>query len=121
MRNTPPPPAPRTDQRRAERQLVVDDLAVCEVVSQHSDRPVAVELFDLSASGAWLSTPMPLPTGAEVVVAMARPETSLTLFGRVRRICTGRRRGDRGPLGMAVEFVGVAYEERAEIEAWLAA
>ena len=90
--------------RRAPRRAV---RVACEVVSHYSDEPAPLTVTNLSPYGMWLETPLPLHLGAEVVVSFSPPRwrgRELMVFGRVARINSGRRRRDRGSLGMGVEF-----------------
>ncbi len=102
---------PRGEERRARRRPVE---VACEVVSHYGDVPEQRIARDLSRVGMWIGTAMPLHPGAEVVVSFSsKGGRELHLFATVTRIVTGRRKRDRGPAGMAVEFGEMTAEERA--------
>ena len=94
----------------------------CEIVSHYWDVPVAHRVAEVSSSGAWIDTLLPLHPGAEVVFCFTPPGAAdeLMVFAEVRRVVTGRRRRDRAPFGMALAFRGFAPDERRELEQALA-
>ena len=100
--------------RRGERKPL---RTRCEIVSHYWDVPVEHQVSELSPSGAWIDTLLPLHPGAEVVLCFSAPDRDdeLMLFAEVRRVVTGRRRGDRAPLGMALSFRGLAAIERDQL------
>ena len=69
--------------------------------------------------GAWVDTLFPVHVGAELVVSFTPPgeREELTLFAKVARVVTGRRKRDRGPIGMALSFLGVSRQECASLAA----
>jgi hypothetical protein len=90
----------------------------CEVISNYADEPVPHAASDLSTSGLWVDTHQPLHVGSHVVLCFPMPSWSdaqLTVFARVTRIRTGRRKRDRGPLGMGLEFLGLSRHERHQL------
>jgi hypothetical protein len=95
----------------------------CEIVSHYWDVPVVHQVSELSPSGAWIDTLLPLHPGAEVVLCFASPcgAEELMLFAEVRRVVTGRRRGDRAALGMALSFRALAGVEHAQLSGALGA
>lgn len=95
----------------------------CEIVSHYWDVPVEHQIAELSSSGAWIDTLLPLHPGAEVVLCFTAPDRDdeVMLFAEVRRIVTGRRRSDRAPFGMALAFHDFAEAERAQIASALGA
>lgn len=97
--------------RRAARHPV--DLT-CEIISHYADEPHPLRVADLSVTGAWIDAFLPMHVGAEVVLSLRLPRSKreLFLFGRVSRVRTGRRRSDRGRLGMGVAFVDVTTAQR---------
>ncbi|MBW2459725.1 MAG: PilZ domain-containing protein, partial [Deltaproteobacteria bacterium] len=109
MKDTPTDPTGTyEDEPPEERRAMRRDLDLrLELVSHYSDEPVAHRATDLSPFGVWIDTSMPLHPGAEVVLSMTPPRfdgRELTVFAKVARAVTGRRRGDRGPLGMGLQF-----------------
>lgn len=106
------------DARRAVRRAVE---LPCELVSYYWDAPAELHLADLSPFGAWIDTELPLHRGAEVVLSFCPPRCyrELNVFARVAQVRTGRRRGDRGRLGMGLEFGDLSDEERALVAASL--
>lgn len=100
------------DARRAVRRAVA---VRCDVVSHYGDVAEPHLASEVSPFGLWIDTAMPLHPGSEVVVGFRPPRyegPELLVFGRVTRAVTGRRRGDRGRLGMAVEFRDLSDGER---------
>ena len=96
----------------------------CTLVSHYWDKAVPHYITQISPTGAWIDTLLPLHPGAEVVICFTPPggaPTEVMLFGSVTRVVTGRRRQDRAPLGMAVEFTNVTADEQAVIQGALAA
>jgi hypothetical protein len=68
----------------------------------------------MSSTGLWIDTIVPLHPGAQVVVSFTPPDTDgpeLTVFATVARIVTGRRRGDRGSIGMGLAFTDLQPHE----------
>ena len=87
----------------------------CELAAPGADCMREHRARDLSPRGLWIDTAMPLHRGAEVVVCFTPPGGSapeLSLFARVVRVTTGRRRRDRGPLGMGLELQSTAAERQ---------
>ncbi len=120
MNDTPTDPTdcysdePPDDRRALRRDL---DLRL-ELVSHYSDEPVEHHATDLSPYGMWIDTELPLHPGSEVVLSMEPPGLDgreLTVFAKVARVVTGRRRSDRGPLGMGLQFEDLTHEEQAEL------
>ena len=100
--------------RRAPRRKVS---AGVDLVSHYWDHPVAYELKDLSPFGMWIDTLCPLHEGAEVVVSFAPPGgDAVTVFATVRRALTGRRKQDRGRIGMGIEFTDISYDEMVMVD-----
>jgi hypothetical protein len=98
--------------RRALRRAV--ELR-CELVSHYSDDPEVHVASDVSPYGMWIDTFMPLHPGAEVVLGFRPPRyegPEMLVFATVTRVVTGRRRGDRGRRGMAVEFNDMSAADR---------
>ena len=101
-----------SESRRASRRAV--ELS-CDVVSYYSDEPEAHVATNVSPLGMWIDTAMPLHPGAELVVGFRPPHyegPELLVFATVARVVTGRRRSDRGRLGMAVEFSDLSSSQR---------
>jgi len=87
----------------------------CELVAPGVNQTLERRMSDLSPGGAWIDTALPLHRGAEVVVCFTPPgggAPELSLFARVVRANTGRRRGDRGSLGMGLQLLPSAAERR---------
>jgi hypothetical protein len=104
----------KPDARRALRRSLK---LQCALMSHYWDEPVQHFLTDLSPHGMWIDTLFPLHPGAEVVVSFTPPGgEEITLFARVRRAVTGRRRSDRGPLGMALAFTDASGEQIAAMD-----
>jgi PilZ domain len=100
--------------RRAPRRKVTTEV---DLVSHYWDHPVAYELKDLSPFGMWIDTLCPLHQGAEVVVSFQPPGgQEVTVFGTVRRALTGRRKLDRGRVGMGIEFTDITYDEMVMVD-----
>jgi hypothetical protein len=109
---------PREARRALRRAVEVP----CDVVSHYSDEPQEHVASDVSPFGMWIDTVMPLHPGAEVVVGFrlpSHPGPELFLFATVTRVVTGRRRGDRGSLGMAIEFSDMSDEQRETVASCL--
>ena len=88
----------------------------CALVSHYWDEPVQHFATDLSPHGMWIETLFPLHPGAEVVVSFTPPGgEEVTFFGKVKRAVTGRRRSDRGPLGMGIAFTDASDEQSVAI------
>ncbi len=107
------------DSRRALRRAV--ELS-CDLVSHYGDVPEVHVASDVSPYGLWVDTAMPLHPGSEVVLGFRPPHyegDEMLVFGTVTRVVTGRRRGDRGRLGMAIEFRDLSSEQRTMMAASL--
>ncbi len=102
------------DARRADRR---SGRFGCEVVSHYGDEPEQRVCTDVSTLGMWIETDMPLHPGSEVVVGFRVPadEEELLLFATVTRVRTGRKKGDRGAIGMGIEFRDPSREDRSRI------
>ena len=104
--------------RRAERRAVEMS---CEIIGPHWDGPLRHEVRDLSVRGMWVRTSFPLEVGQHVIVSvpgrLGGIDHELTVFARVTRVA---RPGDRGPYGMALEFVDMTAGERRALAVWLA-
>lgn len=125
MNDTPiePPTESSTDPPDGRRALRRDLGLRCELVSNYWDEPVEHRVTDLSPYGAWIDTSFPLHPGTEVVLTMEPPcfdGAELTVFAKVARAVTGRRRSDRGPLGMGLEFGDLSAVEQLRLERALA-
>ena len=122
MNDTPSSPDYRTELGQTRRGERLPTALACEVVSHYWDEPLAHTATDISPYGMWIDTVFPLHPGAEVVVAFCSPDTreETMLFARVARVRTGRKRGDRGSLGMALEFCDMSKEQRTRLETSLA-
>jgi len=100
--------------RRAPRRKVQVPV---DLVSHYSDDVLPLALQDLSPFGLWIDTLCPLHEGAEVVVCFEPPGGEpLTVFAEVRRTVTGRRKGDRGRVGMGIEFTDITYDEMVMVD-----
>ncbi len=109
-----------SDTRRALRRAA---RVSCEIVSHYGDEPEIRLASDVSPFGMWIETPMPFHPGAEIVVAFRPPRgegREVLVFATVTRIVSGRKRSDRGPLGMGVEFSDLGTRDRDEMTRWLA-
>lgn len=103
------------DARRALRRAV--ELR-CDLKPHYAEEPEEHVASDVSPYGMWVDTPLPLHPGAEVVVRFRPPRyegPEMIVLATVSRVVTGRRRGDRGRLGMALEFLDLTDEERGTI------
>lgn len=99
------------DERCAPRLAVQ---LTCDLISHHAERPERHNVSCLSSTGLWIETFQPLHPGAEVVVSFVPPDTDgpeLTVFAKVVRVVTGRRRGDRGTIGMGIAFTDLRPHE----------
>ena len=99
------------DERSAPRALVQ---LTCDLVSHGSERPERHNVSSLSATGLWIETFQPLHPGAEVVVSFTPPDAAgpeITVFATVVRVVTGRRRRDRGSIGMGLSFTDLRPHE----------
>ncbi len=103
----------KPDERQALRRALRLE---CALVSHTFDVPVDYVAVDVSPHGMWIDTYFPLHPGSEVVLSFTPPGgEELTVFAEVKRAVTGRRRGDRGPLGMAVAFTDATAAETEEL------
>jgi hypothetical protein len=100
--------------RRSTRRPVE---VCCEVIRAAWDAPVAHEVRDLSAFGAWIRTSFPAPIGEDLVVSFTPPgwafERALTLFARVVRVV--RSDADRRG-GMGLAFIDMDGVERRALQ-----
>jgi len=121
MNETPTLPLHETQSSNARRGARHHVDMPCEVVSHYWDEPLAHTATDLSPYGMWIDTVFPLHRGAEVVVSFQAAESTeeVTVFAHVSRVRTGRRRGDRGHIGMALEFHDMSDDQRAMLAASL--
>ena len=90
----------------------------CDLISPSDERPQRHNVSCLSSAGLWIDTFEPFHPGAEVVVSFTMPDCEgpeLTLFARVVRVVTGRRRQDRGSIGMGLAFTDVEPSEAAYV------
>ena len=90
----------------------------CDVCSHYWDHAVPYQMTDVSPFGVWIDTLFPLHEGAELVLSFRPPwmdERELTVFGEVKRVRTGRLRGDRGSIGMGIEFSDISGSDRHEL------
>lgn len=104
----------RQDARRSPRRSW---RGRCEVISAGEDDPRSMQAADVSLDGVWLDTRLPLPVGQKVVLAFRPPGWSndLTLFAEVRRSTPGRRRRDRGRVGMGLSFLDLTPAQRSRL------
>ncbi len=105
------PSAPR---RRASRHAVdVSCLAMCHLW----DEAVPLRALELSATGAWVRTDLPLEQGTQLVMELLPPGDDLPVHavGVVNRADDFRRDGDP-PAGMAIDFIAIDDRDRMRLE-----
>lgn len=105
------PAAPR---RRASRHAVdVSCLTMCAMWNE----AVPLRALELSSTGAWVRTDLPLETGTQLVMEILPPgeDTPVHAVGVVNRADDFRRDGDP-PAGMAIDFVAIDDRDRARLE-----
>ncbi len=126
MRHTPVDPILKMEEsdkphaRRGTRHVAE---LPCKIVSHYWEEAVAHHITEVSTSGAWIDTLFPLHPGAEVVLCFTPPGDcdEIRVFAHVARVVTGRRKRDRKPLGMALDFKDITAHERLALESAVAA
>lgn len=90
----------------------------CDLVSETFDEPVELEITDLSADGAFVSTSLPLADGEEIELAFEIPQVSrlLAVRAKVSRAALHRRSQDARASGMGIEFVGLSETARRYLD-----
>lgn len=111
------PPSRRHSVRRAV------DLP-CAVRSELWSGPLPLSARDLSPDGLWLSSPLALDPGSQLVLAFRPPRWPLgrwpvLALGEVVRADLRRRRSDAGAPGMGVRFIDIADADRDRMHATL--
>jgi PilZ domain len=94
------------------RQMTRYDFgAIAEVIDLDSREDMIVVTRDLSFSGCFVKTRTPFPAGTEVRVRMTYAGSDFSAIGSVTENINRE--------GMGIEFVEIAPEDQAIIEAWL--
>jgi hypothetical protein len=105
--------------RAARRRLPLGRGATLTV----GDRTHIVGLSDLSATGAYLVTGVPVAVGDELALHLFAVPGGSALSVRVRvvRVVRDGLEKDHHPCGLAVEFVGLGEDGRQRIEGYVRA
>lgn len=106
--------------RRAVRRAVTLE---CRVLAEGWDEPVALEVRDLSPSGMFLETSLPLDPGTPMYVAL-HPDglddgREIVARAVVRRVEMKRRRREGCRSGMGVAFVDLPEEDTEALDTCL--
>lgn len=94
---------------------------VCEVASEVWGEEIPFRLVDLSPSGAFVESPLPLIKGDEVEIRF-KPPRSRALYllrARVVRSSLGRRCPDTDVPGMGLEFLDLSAADRRALAGYL--
>ena len=104
----------KREARKAFRRLV--DLE-CAVYTELWGEPITHRATDVSEEGLWIQTDLLLEIGTEVTLTFYPPdwEEPLYVAGRVRRVELHGRPGDRGAVGMGIEFEALRTDERRRL------
>ncbi|PYU19083.1 MAG: hypothetical protein DMG30_25465 [Acidobacteria bacterium] len=97
-----------TERRKTTRY---DFGAIAEVIDLDSREDMIVVTRDLSFSGCFVKTRTPFPAGTEVRVRITYAGSDFSAIGSVTENINRE--------GMGIEFVEIALEDQAIIEAWL--
>lgn len=107
--------------RRAGVRRAVDIEA--EILCDLWDRPIALPARNLSTTGIWVETQLPLSPGDELIVSFVPPgrgaREPLVLSAEVCRSDLYRRQRDAGRSGMALRFVDADEPQQVALEASL--
>lgn len=107
----------RPSRRRVLRRAVQLD---CQVLSDVWQGAAPHRVTDLSAEGLWLSTPLALDAGEELLITMTPPrwkhEDPLVAMGEVMRVGLYRRHDELGQSGMGVRFTDMDEGHRRMLE-----
>jgi PilZ domain len=95
--------------RRAPRHVLEVDVVVTDL---QSGIHISERTKDLNLYGCGISTAIPFPAGAKVMLKVTYRQEKVTLFGKV---IYGRR-----DIGMGIVFTTAAPEDQKLLEAWLA-
>ena len=107
------PPGSGAGQRSAPRRALHVHALVRELQGEHDALPL--ELDEVSATGAFVCTPLLLPVGAAVEVSFTLPTLSGSISAPAR-VVRVEEAGDRP--GYAVEFDRMAPVARAHLRAY---
>lgn len=93
----------------------------CEVVSDYWDEEIPFRLVDLSPSGAFIETALPLGRDDELELEFMPPRSRALyrLRARVVRSSLGRRCAKSDLPGMGVEFLDLASRDRDALAGYL--
>jgi PilZ domain len=85
--------------------------AIAEVVDLDGSGQVVSLTRDLSFSGVFVTTTIPLPTGTRLRVRITHSGADFSAIGNVT--------GNVTPTGMGIVFTEIAASDRAILEKWL--
>jgi hypothetical protein len=97
------------ERRGANRHAIT---AVAEIVDLDSGARFSTRTSDLGPGGCFVDSLTPFPIGSKVRVTVRQGNTEFEIGGAVVYSQIG--------LGMGIAFDELAYEQRLELEAWLA-
>lgn len=99
------------------KELRRDVRMSCELVSEYWDESLPFNLVDLSPSGAFVESQLPLGTGDEVELRFSPPRSKALywLRGRVVRSSLGRRDAKHDVPGMGIEFFDLSNTDRSSL------
>jgi hypothetical protein len=105
---------PRFETRKAKATSI-------ELISQYWDEPIEMLATDISPGGLFIPADILLESGEPIVACFNMPghKQEFQLFGDVVWVALPRRAADRGPSGMAIEFVKTTPLERMSIRSSL--
>jgi hypothetical protein len=102
-------PVAEADRRGADRHAIT---AVAEIVDLDSGARFSTRTTDLGPGGCFVDSLTPFPIGSKVRITVRKGNTEFEIGGTVVYSQIG--------LGMGIAFDELAFEQRLELEGWLA-
>ena len=102
------PPEKSDERRRAPRRSIFNTVQYAEMQTEGQTK---ARISDLSATGCYVDTLNPLPTGTQIRLRLKHSGESFDVLAEVVR--------SEPNMGMGVKFLELTADQKARLESWL--